>query len=70
MNPTDRMVRLLKKDVKRLKRDRDELIMRIERLEKSHVREVEWPRYDGDGKPLDIHGNEWNPKEMNEGENH
>ena len=76
MNPTDRMVRLLKKDVKRLKRDRDELIMRIERLEslpmeeKPHQREVEWPRYDGDGKPLDIHGNTWNPKEMNEGENH
>ena len=70
MNPTDRIVRLLKKDVKRLKRDRDELLMRVERLENRSMEEVEWPRYDGDGKPLDIHGNEWNPKEMNEGENH
>ena len=70
MNPTDRIVRLLKKDVKRLKRDRDELLMRVERLESRSMGEVEWPRYDGDGKPLDIHGNTWDPKTMNEGENH
>ena len=79
MNPTDRIVRLLKMDVDRLKRRNEELMERIERLERfqgarfverKYEEKGEFPKYDGDGKPLDIHGNEWDPKVMNEGENH
>ena len=75
MNPTDRIVRLLKMDVDRLKRRNEELMERIERLERFQGSEFvekryEEVRYDGDGKPLDIHGNSWDPKTMNEGENH
>ena len=62
MNQWDRTMRLLLKRI-------EELEKRVERLEKPQ-REPEFPKYDGDGKPLDIHGNTWDPKVMNEGENH
>ena len=48
----------------------EELEKRVEKLEKPYEREPEFPKYDGDGKPLDIHGNTWDPKSMSEGENH
>ena len=58
----DRTMRLLLKRI-------EELEKRVERLEKP--KRVEWPKYDGDGKPLDIHGNTWDPKSFgNNEENH
>ena len=75
MNPTDRIVRILKIEVDRLKRRNEELMERVKRLERFQGPEFvekryEEVRYDGDGKPLDIHGNAWDPKSMNGGENH
>jgi len=43
---------LLRKALKKI----DELEKRIEKLEPIKLKH-EWPRYDGDGKPLDIWGN-------------
>ena len=63
MNQWDRTMRLLLKRI-------EELEKRVEKLEKPYEREPEFPKYDGDGKPLDIHGNTWDPKSMSEGENH
>ena len=64
MNQWDRTMRLLLKRI-------EELEKRVEKLEKPYEREPEFPKYDGDGKPLDIHGNEWNPKSTYDGsENH
>ena len=64
MNQWDRTMRLLLKRI-------EELEKRVEKLEKPYEREPEFAKYDGDGKPLDIHGNEWNPKSPHDGsENH
>ena len=70
MNQWDRTMRLLLKRI-------EELEKRVEKLESlptednPYKREPEFPKYDGDGKPLDIHGNEWNPRSTYDGsENH
>ena len=75
MNQWDRTMRLLLKRIEELESKLSEVSKRMERLERFQGPEFvekryEEVRYDGDGKPLDIHGNTWDPKTMNEGENH
>ena len=60
MNRTDV---LLRKSLKKI----NQLEKRIEKLEPKKS-EHEWPRYDGDGKPLDIFGNPYDPTEMRDGQ--
>ena len=54
--------------VREMERKIDKL---IEMLQGKNVEEPEFPKYDGDGKPLDIHGNTWDSKSgFNNEENH
>ena len=64
MNQWDRTMRLLLKRIEELESKLSEVSKRVERLERSSFVEKRYEevRYDGDGKPLDIHGNEWDPK--------
>tara|TARA_R100000030_G_C3213170_1_gene113906 strand:- start:94 stop:294 length:201 start_codon:yes stop_codon:yes gene_type:complete len=53
--------------VREMERKIDKL---IEMLQGKNIQEEpEFPKYDGDGKPLDIHGNTWDSSFNNE-ENH
>ena len=70
MNQWDRTMRLLLKRIEELEK-RVEKLESLPTEENPYMREPEFPKYDGDGKPLDIHGNEWNPKSTYDGsENH
>ena len=69
MNQWDRTMRLLLKRIEEMESKLEGVSKRVERLERPK-REPEFPKYDGDGNPLDIHGNTWDSKVMNEGENH
>lgn len=55
--------------VREMERKIDKL---IEMLQGKNIQEEpEFPKYDGDGKPLDIHGNTWDSKRsFNNEENH
>ena len=55
--------------VREMERKIDKL---IEMLQGKNIQEEpEFPKYDGDGKPLDIHGNTWDSKKsFNNEENH
>jgi len=69
MNQWDRTMRLLLKRIEELESKLEGVSKRVERLE--YRREPEFPKYDGDGKPLDIHGNTWDTKSTYDGsENH
>ena len=60
MNRTDVLLRKALKKINQLEK-------RIEKLEPKKP-EYEWPRYDGDGKPLDIFGNPYDPTEVRDGQ--
>ena len=73
MNQWDRTMRILLKRIEELEKrvERLERFQGDEFIEKKYEEKGEFPKYDGDGKPLDIHGNEWNPKSTYDGsENH
>ena len=71
MNQWDRTMRLLLKRIEELESKLSEVSKRVEKLEKPFKMEPEFPKYDGDGKPLDIHGNTWDTKSTYDGsENH
>ena len=55
----DRTMRLLLKRIEELESKLSEVSKRVEKLEKPSTTRGEWPKRDGDGKPLDIHGNTW-----------
>lgn len=60
--------------VREMERKIDKLIdvLQSKRMLQSLIQEEpEFPKYDGDGKPLDIHGNTWDSKKsFNNEENH
>ena len=57
--------------VRNVERKIDKLIEMLQSKRMLNVEEPEFPKYDGDGKPLDIHGNTWDSKKsFNNEENH